>query len=778
MSALSRVTAISLAVAAAISGSQAFAQAAAATASGGLEEIVVTAQFRAQRLQDTPIAISAMSADALQQKGAMDIAAAANLAPNVALSRGAGGFGQMASVFIRGVGQADPHFAVEPGVGMYIDDVYYGVMTGAIFQLLDVDRVEVLRGPQGTLSGKNSIGGSIKLFSKRPGAEQDGFVEGTYGSFNRIQGRGAANFTLVDDTLFGRISVAGKQVDGYVDRLDYGCVNHIASATRSLGPDCKLGTQGGESVWSAKGSLLWKVTEGIEDLLSFDVIRDTSENPPAKQMVQSPLWAGTANYITGTKSYTNYETNLSRPTDLLPATFPAGTYRNPEFAMPGTTPLSGSGVSNHLTIDLGDGLQLKSITALRKSDVTFSTALEASPASLTDQVWRLQHKQITQELQLSGQRGTLLDWTAGLFYYNADGTSGGRVVIPAGLAVGGGGLGFDIFFRDPVKTESKSAFLHTNWSLTDALSATGAVRYTDDSKDFTFNRWDITGAPYFILPGLVNYKVKYSGTRFDYRAGLDYRWNEALMTYAQVSTGYKGGGVNPRPFFSTQALPYDPETLTAFEVGFKSQFLDRRVSLNAAAFINKYKDFQATLLSCPSLSPSPTSPCTQSTNVGDADIKGIEAELVVRPDNGLQLDLSVGLLDFQYKKVNPITSITLGMTNVYTPDFTASGGLGYAIEMGDFGQLTPRIDYGYRSKIQTEAVNSSATQLDGRAVADAKLTWNNPKRSWDASLSVTNLTDKFYYESQFGRPKPPYFSATGRPGRPREWMLMVRRNFD
>jgi iron complex outermembrane receptor protein len=765
-----------MAVALAVAGAQAAAQA-PAESGGGLEEVVVTAQFREQRLQDTPIAISAITAEALEAKGATDIAMAANTAPNVALTRGAAGFGQMASVFIRGVGQADPHFAVEPGVGMYIDDVYYGVLTGAVFQLLDVDRVEVLRGPQGTLAGKNSIGGSIKLFSKRPSDQQDGFVEASYGSFNRVQARAAGNFTIVDDRLFGRVAVAGKHVDGYVTRLDHGCVTGTAAANRSLGPDCKLGTQGGEDFWSVRGALLWKVSDNIENLLSLDLIADNSENPPAKQLVQSPLWTGGANYLTGAGSYTNYENNLSTPADLLPGVFPAGTFRNAPFAMPSETPLRGSGVSNQLTVDFSDTLSLKSITALRRSDVTFVAPVDATPATVLDQVWRLKHKQFTQEFRLTGS-SEMLDWTAGLFYYKADGQSGGRVVIPGGLAVGGGGLGFDIFFQDPVETESKSAFLHTNWSLSDALSATAAVRYTEDSKQFTFNRWDIAGDPYFVLPGLVDFPVKYSGDRFDYRLGVDYQWNQDLMTYAQVSTGYKGGGVNPRPFFSTQAVTYKPETLTAYEVGLKSQLLDRRVQLNAAAFINKYKDFQSTLLRCPSLSPAPDSPCTQSTNVGDADIRGLEVELVVRPDNGLQLDLSAGWLDFEYQRINPDTGISLDMTNIYTPDFTMSAGLGYAIDLGDHGTLTPRVDYAYRSEIQSEAVNQAATRIDSRGVLDAKLTWSNRERSWDATLALTNLSDKFYYESMFGRPDPPYFSSTGRPGRPREWMLTIRRNFD
>ena len=188
------------ALALAICAVPALAQDAAPAAEGAYEgnTIVVTAQFREEDLQETPIAISAFNAEMLEDKGVSDIIGAANLAPNVQLSAGAGNFGGMAAIFIRGVGQSDPHFAVEPGVGMYIDDVYYGVLTGSIFELMDVDRVEVLRGPQGTLSGKNSIGGAVRLFSQKPGPEANAFVEAGYGSRDTMLARAATNLTLAD----------------------------------------------------------------------------------------------------------------------------------------------------------------------------------------------------------------------------------------------------------------------------------------------------------------------------------------------------------------------------------------------------------------------------------------------------------------------------------------------------------------------------------------------------------------------------------------------------
>ena len=752
-------------------GGTAWAQDGAGADNGTDNDIIVTAQFREQRLQDTPIAISALDAGMLEQKGATDITAAANLAPNVQLSSNAGNFGGMAAIFIRGVGQSDPHFAVEPGVGMYVDDVYYGVLTGSIFDLLDVDRVEVLRGPQGTLAGKNSLGGSIKLFSKRPGPDSDAFVEVGYGSRNAIIGRAAANFTIVPDRLFARISVGSKFSEGYLDRLDYACATgNFSGGSGQVDASCKIGEQGGQEVYSARGALRWLPSETIENTLTVDIMRDRSQNPAAKLLVQSPAWAGANDYITGPEDYTNYETYISRPTDP----FAGGT----TFVMPSITPLDVWGISNNLSIDFGDDLNLTSITAFRRSKATFSAAGDSSPATVNDQLWSLEHKQFTQELRLNGGIGDVADWTLGGFYYHASGISGGRVNLPGGVAPGGGGLDLDILFRDPVKTESKSVFLHTVWHLLPNLNVTAAGRYTEDSKKFTFNRLNIDGSPHWLLGALVDLPVTYSGNRFDYRLGLDYQWSQDFMTYAQVSTGYKGGGVNPRPYFVSQALPYQPEKLTAYEAGFKSQFLDRRVTLNAAVFFDDYKDFQATLLHCDSISPFPGAPCAQSTNVGDAEITGAEAELVLNPIDGLTVDGSVGYLDFKYTRVNPDTGIGLDMTNVYTPKWTAAAGIQYAVSLGSAGTFTPRVDLSYRSEIQTEPVNRPISSIEPRTLLNASLAWQSADEDWEVRLSVTNLTDKFYYNSKFLLPDAPYFVGVGNLAPPRSFMFTIKRKFD
>ena len=176
-----------------------------------LEEIVVTAQFREQGLQSTPVAITAITGAQLEQRTLSSLADLNGLAPNLTVTKGTNTNGPSAQVFIRGIGQSDGHPGLEPGVGLYVDDVYHGLLLGSDLDLTDLDRVEVLRGPQGTLAGKNSIGGSIKLFSKKPSEQTDGYVEATYGKFNRVKMRAGGNFTIVPDTLYARVSGVSKQ---------------------------------------------------------------------------------------------------------------------------------------------------------------------------------------------------------------------------------------------------------------------------------------------------------------------------------------------------------------------------------------------------------------------------------------------------------------------------------------------------------------------------------------------------------------------------------------
>ncbi len=256
----------------------------AADANGsGIETVVVTAQYTEQNIQATPLAITAVTGDDLEKRGINDLSQLGTSVPGLSLTKAPAAYGNGVQTYIRGVGQYDTAFASEPGVGFYIDDIYYGTMSGSVFDLMDLNRIEVLKGPQGVLGGKNDIGGAIRMITQKPQDDSSGYLEASYGSFNEINVKGAVNFTLIPDHLFARVSATSRQQDGYVSVIDYACAHPatagtlVATTTRA---DCKIGTQGGTNVDGARLALRALFTPDIEDNFSVDVLRDNSQVAP------------------------------------------------------------------------------------------------------------------------------------------------------------------------------------------------------------------------------------------------------------------------------------------------------------------------------------------------------------------------------------------------------------------------------------------------------------------------------------------------------------------
>jgi len=271
------------------------------------------------------------------------------------------------------------------------------------------------------------------------------------------------------------------------------------------------------------------------------------------------------------------------------------------------------------------------------------------------------------------------------------------------------------------------------------------------------------------------------------------------MTYVQYSTGFKGGGINPRPFFVQQALPFGPETLDSFEAGLKSDFLDRRVRLNVAAFFSKYNDMQLRLGNCTALAgPGAGTPCQLPVNAGDAEIKGVEIETTIRPVEGLLIDGALSYLDFKYKEfgtfttVNPQTGATTtvsvgGPTNIngpqfgdyapYTPEWKWSLGVQYEIDLDGAGTLTPRADAAYQSKVYTDPANRTSNLIDAYTLANARLTWRNAEDDLQVALEVTNLFDKFSLLTVNDQSIGSQGYVIAQPGRPREWAVSVKKVF-
>jgi iron complex outermembrane receptor protein len=771
------------------------ASAAVAQESGGqdvLQEVTVTAQFREQSVQDTPLSITAISGDILESRSQTNLSEVANQAPNVTLKPQGAAFGPSLGASIRGVGQFDFNPALEPGVGLYVDDVYYATLTGSILDLLDLDRVEILRGPQGTLAGKNSIGGAVKLFSKAPTGE-GGYVSATYGTRDRVDLRGSADFAL-NDKLFARLSGVSKKQDGYIQRRDYGC-DHPESGVPllvSVGQGCVLGYDGSVDYSAVRGMLRFVASDNLEITGAVDYTHDvrspagavlvqaTSTVNPNVQPVQGVTALPGSAFVVPRGSYYNYATYYSPKNTFTVLTGPnAGRTTPTDETRPNqNVDFSGWGGSGHVDWKLTEGLSLVSVSAVREYTSYFANDNDLSPLASSLGYGTLHFHSFSQELRLNGALfdGDRLEYTVGAFYMDQK----SQYATTQDLRYSATGL---TAFQgdDPVNADTKAAFAHASYKLTDPLTLNLGVRYTDEHKDYTFSRKTRTGVTYAPLAGIDGLRSDYNGNNVDYRANLQYAWTDQLMTYAQVATGFKGGGISPRPFSAAQAVPFNPETLKSYEIGVKSDLLDRRMRVNASVFFSDYTDMLLTLSSCPQYGVG--LPCAVVANAGDAEIKGAELETEIHPIEHLSIDGSISYLDFKYTSINPAaggptrpTGPQFGMRPAYTPTRKWSVGVQYEIPLGTLGTLTPRVDASYQGDLYTNGANAATNRIGSYTLGNARLTWRDTEGSWESSFEVTNITDQYYFLTRFDQ-----FTLTGladgQPGRPREWALTVRRKF-
>ena len=790
------------------------AQAAAgksADSGNAISEVVVTAQFREQRLQDTPLAITAVNAATLAARGQTSVYEIAAQAPNVTLEPAAQSYGSGLVAFIRGIGQYDNSYALEPGVGVYVDDVYYSTLTGSLLDLLDLNRVEVLRGPQGTLAGKNSIGGAIKLYSKVPDGTDSGSISATYGSFNRTEIRGAGNVTLIPDTLFMRISGDGKSQDGYVKRLDYGATHPGSGVpTFESGPNPQLGTLGGISYVASRVALRWLASPNVEVNVAADYTNDRSEAGAAVLLYANPSPGTNADgqpWVTNTntgaavpygcqfvpyggnscdtlKGYNKKYVSYSNFLDPTPATSQS------PFKPVSFTPinyLKAYGGQGSIDWTLSPNVKVKSITGYRHYENDYSHDEDGSPLPVEQLAYQLRHTQVSEELRLNADLfNGKLNTTVGGFYFESDSTTAARVDLNYT------GLDF-LDGPDKIHVRDEAAFGQAIYHVTDALNVTGGVRYTHDTKTYSFARSNPDGtiptgcaffagaptagptgignSPNCLIAGLNGATDAARGNRFDYRLALDYRFNQQVLGYAEVSTGFKGGGVNPYPYYGpdspyNQVKSFGPETVTAYEVGLKTDFWDRRARVNVSAFYNKYNDIILSLSACP------VTPCDEPSNIGSADVKGFEVEGQLRPVTGLSFDTAFSYLDFKYTRLNTLAQVSINDVTPYTPKYKWSVGAQYDYDIPR-GRISGRIDGSYQSSVFGNPVNAKSNEIPQYFVSNARLFFTAVNKDWQMALEVKNIFDKYYYLSLVQESQ--YVSAT--PAMPRTFAVSITRNF-
>ena len=797
---------------------------------GSIADIVVTAQKRSENLQNVPISISAFTAASLAARGVTDVTAIGNLAPNVTLDAGTpfSGSSAVLSAYIRGIGQNDFAFNLDPGVGVYLDGVYLARSVGANQDLLDIERVEILKGPQGTLFGRNTIGGAISIVTQKPAKEFGAKFEVTGGRFNRIDTKGSISIPITTG-LYSSFSFSTKNNDGYQKLIPFpGFANGvIADNFPSFGTGHPT-SFGGESQYALRGKLLWEASNNLTFTLSGDYLHQNSNgvassviktytNPADPTNVFGPLYNGCIAGALPAFANAGICNNIVGGTNLggLVANSATLFYGN-QFVAPSidTTYATGNsfsrmsnwGVSLTTDVALGDA-SIKSITAYRKLNWQSGEDEDGSPLPILQTSFDENQHQFSEELQLTGKAiDKRLSYVVGLYYFNEGGNLHDTVLFPGGL--------LQIDGQNYLSTTNYAAYTHLNYKITDQLSITVGGRYTHEKKYLTGLQSDPNGAFYklngyytpnaasqgalcsvgaavpslqgipaglFCYPSASNiyqvYPVAPAGgfgqsfSNFSPKLGIEYQANRDLLIYGSFSKGYKTGGwttrlTTPQPT-GTTAPTFGPEKATTYEAGIKSQFMDRKVVFNLAGFYTKYDGIQLNF-------QVGTAPTLQ--NAGNAEIYGFEAELQARPTRDFTIAANLGYTHARYVQLSPfVTGVTLASSLPKTPEWKFTLSPEYTIDLGDHGKLLVSADYTHTTSLYNDTENTPDLRRPATDTVNASVTYKAPGDHWELVGGVTNLTNTRYLT--VGQNQVAGGVEYGTYNRPSEWYATARVKF-
>jgi iron complex outermembrane receptor protein len=577
--------------------------------------------------------------------------------------------------------------------------------------------------------------------------------------------------------VFLRVSGGVNSMDGYVRQIDFVCANPGQAGTLpSTSPNrpngsCTTGRLGKQDSKAVRANLVIKPSDTVKVILNADYLKDDGTAGNERLIAvnpQSALLAGGFGTAGGTGFGIPYDSRFIR--DDFYSSYV--TFADPRTgrSFPNRNDVESWGLTAQVNVELADDVALTSISGYRGYKGEFTEIWANAPIHLNDNYFRPSHHQFSQELRLAFSLGSVADITVGGYYYDSMTKLNDFIYIPA--------VGFAFYGADPVKDKDRSAFVHGVFHLTDKLNVEGGVRYSSVSKRYEFNRFiPDSGNPPATLPGFENNPQVLSKTkRPDYRASIQYQWTPRIMTYALISTGFKGPGVNPRPSAIAEVIPFKDERLVSYEIGAKIQGFDNRVRFNIDGFISDYSDLQ---LSIPTTGAGGV-PSSVVANAGKVRIKGIEAELQAEPVEGLNFNASVGYTDFKYRDLGLATNVPdgpcLSCTAAYVSKWQASAGLQYKASLGEVGTLTPRIDWSYRSKFYNDPANSEITAQPGYGLWNARLTYGLPGDHWQLSLQALNLAGKRYYVTAFNQLSSAGY-AVGTPGVPRTLFVSARYRF-
>jgi iron complex outermembrane receptor protein len=705
-----------------------------ALSEAALEEVIVTAQKREQNLQKVPISITSYSAIELEQKGITTIIDLEKSSPNTQL-RASRATNSTLTAYIRGVGQQDPLWGFEPGVGVYIDDVYYARPQAAVIDVFDVERIEVLRGPQGTLYGKNTVGGAIKYITKKMSGEQSAKLSLAAGNYGQQEVTLSGQLPLIEDKLYIGAAIAKLDRDGYGDvTTNYDIATGVFSGSEE---------NYNKDVSVARISVEYKPTENLFSRLAADKTDDES------------------NQICGTQSS---QTTLTHP--ATGALFLAS--GDPYDSACGSTHKSNvenDGYSLTVEYELNDQWSTKYVYADRKGETQQFIDFEATPLDAFDVPASYTDDQKSHELQLNYSADKLA-LVGGVYYF--EGNSAGAFDVVLNVAPYMDGSHADLGIGGDVDTESLSFYINANYQLTDSVTVTAGVRSTEDDKNSNIQRLYYTTTNSF--PYTTNQGTGFTFGDSDNDTLLltftdisdqdaDQTWNEIspslkvdwqmsddMMFYLSYAEGFKAGGFDMRGNAATNpnvVNGYDPETVETWEAGIKSQLWDDRVRLNFTVFEMDYTDMQLTVQTA---QPAPVFFSSDVVNAGTADINGAELEVLAQVSEGLSVNVALGYMNAELVEVisgGVDVSDTWEMLNA--PNWTGHVGLSYDMDLGEMGSLVFNSAASYRGASRNfNNVICSCDQDESYTLLDIGANWYASTGNWSGSLYVKNLEDKSY----------------------------------
>ena len=799
-----------------------------------LEEIVVTAQKRSENVQSVPIAITAITSAALETKGITDVAKLGNLAPNVSLDAGTpfSGSNTVLSAYIRGIGQNDFAFNQDPGVGVYVDGVYLARSVGANTTLMDVDRVEILKGPQGTLFGRNTIGGAISIVTRDPGKDFMFKGEVTTGQLNRLDVKGTADIPISDNVLTS-FSFSTAHRDGYQRRITFpgSYIAEAYTATPAAGYQTSE-TEGGENQWNVRGKIVFLASDKVKLTITGDYTNVDQSALPNTVLGIDPNHGGLAGLYNA--CILGFIPPVS-PTPCGPRLGLSPTPVNPPLLPPVSTvnsllytsqfqtgnidttystgnsfsKLKNWGVATTLEVALTDTMNLKWINAYRDLHWDTGMDLDGSPIDILHTSFDMPQHEISEELQLNGKAvDSRLSYALGAYYFREAGHLHDFVTFPGAILMIDG--------PNDLQTRAEALYAHLNFKITDAFSVTAGARYTKEHKLFEGHQHDDNGLsykgsgcfpptgpatllggppgldcqqllgfpsaaePYRYFPPGVN-TLDFSNTSPTF--GLEYQFTSDMMAYASFSKGYKTGSwttrlSSPHPTYDS-SLHFDPEFATSEEVGLKSEWLDRRLRLNLAAFHTKYSGIQ--LNSQQGISPT-------LVNAGDAKIYGFEVESSAVIAGGFSIDAAIGYTNAKYTSLNNVLDngfiISLGTCPERTsdpngscflpktPEWKVYGGPQYLASLGNGGALQFNADWTYTAKEANDFGNTQLLMRPATNMFNASITYKVPGDQWEFSVGGTNLSDERFISSGQNQSGVAVIDASY--NAPREWFASFR----